>query len=39
MNIDANTVEFEKTDSIQTASDEDVSAISKELIERNRAVY
>lgn len=32
-------IEFEQADAIQTASDEDVSAISKKLLERNRAVY
>lgn len=32
-------VDFEQADALQTASDEDVSAISGKLIERNRAVY
>lgn len=32
-------VEFEQADSIQTASDEDISEISKKIIERNRTVY
>lgn len=32
-------VDFEQADALQTASDEDVSAISGKLLERNRAVY
>lgn len=32
-------VDFEQADALQTASDEDVSAISEKLLERNRAVY
>lgn len=30
---------FEQADALQTASDEDVSAISRKLLERNRTVY
>ncbi len=41
MNIDKNTTvsESEQENNVQTVSDEEVSAISKKIIERNRAVY
>lgn len=41
MNIDKNTTvsESEQKNNVQTVSDEEVSAISKKIIERNRAVY
>lgn len=32
-------IDFQEADSIQDASDDDVSAISKKLLERNRKVY
>lgn len=32
-------IDFEQADALQTASDEDVSAISEKLLERNRAIY
>ncbi|MDE5771014.1 MAG: type II toxin-antitoxin system Phd/YefM family antitoxin [Ruminococcus sp.] len=32
-------VEFEQADEIQTVSDEDVLAVSKKIMERNRTVY
>ena len=41
MNIDKNTTvsESKQENNVQTVSDEEVSAISKKIIERNRAVY
>ncbi|MDE5569272.1 MAG: hypothetical protein K2I82_01280 [Ruminococcus sp.] len=41
MNIDKNTTvsESEQENNVQTVSDEEVSAISKKIIERNCAVY
>lgn len=41
MNIDKNTTvsESEQENNVQTVSDEEVSAISKKIIERNHAVY
>ena len=32
-------IDFQEADSIQNASDDDVSAISQKLLERNRKVY
>ena len=32
-------VEFQQADEIQTASDDDVLAVSKKIMERNRNVY
>ena len=32
-------IDFQEADSIQDASDDDVSAISKKLLERNRQAY
>ena len=41
MNIDKNTTvsESEQENNVQTVSDEEVSAISKKIIERNRSIY
>lgn len=41
MNIDKKTTvsESEQENNVQTVSDEEVSAISKKIIERNSAVY